>query len=131
MYRAISLGWGLQSWTLAAMVALGELDPVDAAIHADTTHERSSTYAFAAQWTPWLQERGVRVVTVVNEARGGTDVSVSGGRGVAVVIPAFSESGPVRRQCTHDWKIAPIRRYVQAQRNGQPVELWLGITTDE
>jgi hypothetical protein len=35
IYTAISLGWGVQSFTLAAMVALGELPPVDVAIHAD------------------------------------------------------------------------------------------------
>jgi hypothetical protein len=64
MITALSLGWGVQSWTIAAMVALGELPPIDVAIHADTTWERAATYEFAAQWTPWLKERGVQVVTV-------------------------------------------------------------------
>ena len=59
--RVISLGWGVQSFALAAMSALGELPPVDAAIHADTTHERRETYEFAATWTPWLEARGVHV----------------------------------------------------------------------
>ena len=45
--KIISLGWGVQSWALAAMVALGELEPVDFAIHSDTTWERSDTYQFA------------------------------------------------------------------------------------
>ena len=31
--RVISLGWGVQSFTLAAMAALGDIPPVDAAIH--------------------------------------------------------------------------------------------------
>lgn len=35
--RVISLGWGVQSWSLAAMAALGEIPRVDYAIHADTT----------------------------------------------------------------------------------------------
>lgn len=48
-FVAISLGWGVQSWTLAAMSALNELPRVDAAIHADTTHERGATYLFAEQ----------------------------------------------------------------------------------
>jgi hypothetical protein len=39
--KVLSLGWGIQSFTLAAMVALGELDPLSFAIHADTTHETS------------------------------------------------------------------------------------------
>lgn len=81
MYRAISLGWGVQSWTLAAMSALGELPPVSVAIHADTTHEMQATYEFAATWAPWLEERGVQVATVVSTGRGGTSVSVEGGRG--------------------------------------------------
>ena len=49
--RIISLGWGVQSFTLAAMAALGETEKVGAAIHADTTHEASGTYEFARQWT--------------------------------------------------------------------------------
>lgn len=46
-----SLGWGVQSWVLVAMSALGELPKVDFAIHSDTTWERSATYDFAQQWT--------------------------------------------------------------------------------
>ena len=85
--RVISLGWGIQSWALAAMSALGKLPPVDAAIHADTTYERAETYEFAARWTPWLEERGVRVVTV----NGGRPVmgTLPGG-GSYTSIPAFA-----------------------------------------
>jgi hypothetical protein len=134
--KAISLGWGVQSWVLAAMAALGDLEPVDVAIHSDTTHERSSTYEFAAQWTPWLEERGVRVVTVTNDDSTGTDVlPVRPSGGGEISIPAYTvrdgKRGTVRRQCTGHWKINPVRRWLQAHRNRQPVELWLGITTDE
>ena len=127
--KVINLGWGIQSFTLAAMVALGELEPVDAAIHADTTHERSATYDFARCWTPWLQERGVNVVTVGDPeqaAKAQTQDSEApfftvktqddyGG----VFIPAHSDTdrgGMLRRQCTNRWKIQPIRRWLQAQR---------------
>ncbi len=47
----ISLGWGVQSFTLAAMSALGDLPRIDAAVHADTTHESILTYEFASRWT--------------------------------------------------------------------------------
>lgn len=128
--KVISLGWGTQSFALAAMSALGVLPKVDVAIHADTTHERSTTYTFAQQWTPWLEERGVRVVTVVQSRATGL-VDEWGG----VYIPAFTASsaggGMLRRQCTYDWKIAPIRRWLQQHREGQKIELWLGITYDE
>lgn len=129
---AISLGWGVQSFTLAAMSALRELPLVDVAIHSDTQHEHATTYAFAAQWTPWLVERGIKVATVTNTMSGGTEVTI----GVSKTpIPAFTltkgNKGRMRRQCTNSWKIQPIRRYLQEVRRGQPVELWLGITTDE
>lgn len=135
-YIAISLGWGVQSWTLAAMSALGELPPVDVAIHADTTHERSATSAFAEQWTPWLEERGVRVVTVTNNNSGGTAVLPKRpGGGGKISIPAYTvrddKRGTLRRQCTTSWKIQPVRRWLQANRDRRPVDVWLGITTDE
>jgi len=129
--KVISLGWGMQSFALAAMSALGILPPVDAAIHADTSHERRETYEFAERWTPWLEARGVRVVTVNDGRRRLLDKW----RGLSIPFftawPCGKPSGMLHRQCTHDWKIAPIRRWLQANRNKQPVEQWLGITLDE
>ena len=111
----LSLGWGVQSFTLAAMVALGELPPVDLAIHADTTHEATGTYAHAQKWTPWLGEHGVKVVTVTAD---NTEVVRAWANSRSVMIPAFTlapddSHGQVRRQCTHDWKLTPIRRYLR------------------
>lgn len=62
--KILSLGWGVQSFTLAAMSALGELEPIDAAIHSDTGYESQLTYEFAKRWTGWLEDHGVKVVTV-------------------------------------------------------------------
>ena len=128
---AISLGWGTQSFALAAMSALGELPPVDVAIHADTGYERAATYEFAARWTPWLEERGVRVVTVRHDeaAQSAPGLNARGG----VSLPAYNEyGGQFPRQCTTDWKIKPIRRWYQAnRRNGERVLQWIGITCDE
>jgi len=129
-FVALSLGWGVQSFTLAAMAALGEIEQPDVAIHADTTHEASGTYAFAQQWTPWLEEHGVRVVTVTRDLRP-DPLNVRGG----IDIPAYTETengGMIRKQCTHDWKRRPIRQWLQSNRNRhQPVEQWLGISLDE
>lgn len=128
----LSLGWGVQSWTLAAMSALGELPKLELAVHADTTHERQATYAFAAQWTPWLAEHGIRVITTKNHGSRGNDVVYAG---TELYVPAYTnhkgKKGQIRRQCTNQWKIQPIRRILQWTRNGRPVELWLGITSDE
>jgi len=130
--RIISLGWGCQSFALAAMSALGVLPKVDAAVHADTGHERAETYDLAARWTPWLEERGVRVVTV-KETYQLAPVDEWGG----VFLAAYTKSlandsaGMLRRQCTQRWKIAPIRRWLQVNRDDRHVEQWLGITLDE
>lgn len=131
--RVISLGWGVQSFGLAAMVAKGVLSPVDAAIHSNTTHERTETYEFAKRWTPWLEERGVKVVTVKGRRTG----TVEKWHETGVMIPAFTAwenkepSGLMRRQCTGDWKIQPIRQWMRPRRGNADVEMWLGITLDE
>ena len=136
----ISLGWGVQSFALAAMSALGALPPVDAAIHADTTHERSETYAFAKRWTPWLEARGIRVVTVKDKKAPPRILDPNSGQ---VYAPLFTLSqkgtrGQLRRSCTQRWKIAPIRRWISAElgRRGLSkvpgvVSQWMGITFDE
>lgn len=127
--RVLSLGWGVQSWTLAVMAALGDIEPIVAAVHSDTTHERAATYQFAARMTPWLESRGVRVVTV--RADNTDPIDPYGG----VMIPAYTttekSNGQMSRQCTQKWKRAPLRRWLQANRNGASVDLLLGISMDE
>lgn len=131
--RAISLGWGVQSWTLAAMAALGEIR-ADVAIHADTTFEKAGTYEFVRQWQPWLESNGLRVVGV-----SGKPAAVESGH--KTHIPAHTDTpngGQLRRQCTNDWKIQPVRRWLSAElaRAGAKkrvgsVDLLLGISLDE
>jgi len=131
--NVLSLGWGVQSFCLAAMSALGAIPPIHAAVHADTAHERSETYAFAARWTPWLEEHGVRVITV----RGTSTDVIENPSDPRIMIPAHimgidgKGSGLLRRQCTLAWKIMPVRRWIQSNRNKQRANLLLGITTDE
>uniref|UniRef100_A0A6M3IPG5 Putative phosphoadenosine phosphosulfate reductase family protein n=1 Tax=viral metagenome TaxID=1070528 RepID=A0A6M3IPG5_9ZZZZ len=136
--KVLSLGWGVQSWTLAAMVALGELEPIDLAIHSDTTWERASTYQFAKEFTPWLQSHGITVTTVSNSKAARKIVDDYGG----VFIPAYTinngKRGQLRRQCTGDWKIDPMRRHIATELKRREltktpgiVEQWLGITIDE
>ena len=125
--KILSLGWGVQSFTLAAMSALGELEPLDAAIHADTTHDSVLTYKFAAKWTPWLEARGVNVITVRAD-----DTEVIDRKYNHTQIPAFNNSGGMgKRQCTTNWKIVPVRRMIRTLSGGKTVEQWIGISLDE
>jgi 3'-phosphoadenosine 5'-phosphosulfate sulfotransferase (PAPS reductase)/FAD synthetase len=130
----ISLGWGVQSFTIAAMVALGELPPVDAALHADTMHESEHTYTFAARWTEWLEERGVKVITV-KPIQSDIVRPLPGGK-VEIHPPFYTRHaggvGQTRRQCTMRWKVMPLRRHIRPLlKRGETAEQWLGISTDE
>lgn len=118
------------------MAALGEIQ-ADVAIHADTFWERSATYAFRAQWEPWLVERGLRVVTV-----GEPKQAVEKATTQWTDIPAFTSNGrsdgQLRRQCTNRWKIQPIRQWLTAELQRQGirkapgcVESLQGISMDE
>ena len=137
--RILSLGWGVQSWTLAAMAALGEIPMPDYAVHADTTHEMQGTYAHAAKWTPWLEEHGIPVVTVqASEKMLATAEWEKYPEGLG--IPAYSielktgSEGQIRRECTADWKIMPLRRFARSiigKTSPECVEMWMGISLDE
>lgn len=138
--RVLSLGWGVQSWTLAAMSALGELPELDLAIHSDAGYERGSTYAFAAEQTPWLEERGVRVVVArpQNTADSGIRNNYGGTYVPAFTVDKRGKKGQVRRQCTGHWKIVPLQQVVRAEMKVRNIKvkpgvvrMWLGITTDE
>lgn len=129
--KVISLGWGVQSWTLAAMSALGEIEPVDVALHSDTTWERRETYEFAKRGIAWLEEHDTRVVTVSDSEASAIQADTKN-----LFIPARTifrdgkSSGLLSRQCTDRWKIRPIRRWLRSQ-GIKKAEMWLGISLDE
>lgn len=131
---AISDGEGIQSNTLKAMVAFGDLPRVDVAIHSDTTHERSQTYAYRAKWLPYWEDHDIRCVTVSPKRT----LEIEEKTVKSVIIPAFTtntakyKAGMLRRQCTQRWKVSPMRQWFRKNiRKGERVELWLGISLDE
>jgi hypothetical protein len=134
--RALSWGCGVQSTTLAAMSTLGDLEPLDVVITADTGWERRVTYEARDFYAAWLQERGIRVEIV-----SGGNVRKLGAE-EHIHIPFFtSDGGPLQRQCTSEFKIKPVKRRLRelagyhATKKPDPapgeIELWLGISWDE
>jgi len=135
-YRFISWGCGLQSTTLAVMAALGDLPPVDAVIHADLGFERRETEVIRDFYVDWLQRKGVKVA-ILHVG----DISQLGAEN-HIHIPFWTETGgPLKRQCTVNFKIKPIRRFARefagfpASKPPQPkagqFTMLLGITLDE
>lgn len=144
--RALSLGAGVQSTTLALMAAQGEIGPMpDCAIFADTGWEPQAVYDHLA----WLRSPDVLPfpVHIVSAGNIRDDIlaAASGRRWAS--IPAYTRTqtpageivGMITRQCTTEYKIRPIRRKMRAlvglTRKRAPrhpvVEQWIGISFDE
>jgi hypothetical protein len=139
--RILNLSWGTQSFTLAAMAALGHLPKLDLALFIDTGYERSATMRFMAENRPWLEARGVRIEVVRPLDNG---LIIPGGHGSLAPFFAMYDDGKGkrrvmrRRYCTHHWKVVVGRRAIRAymRANKIPlvrhaVEQWFGITVDE
>jgi len=142
MMNIISLGAGVQSSTMALMAAEGELTPMpDCAIFADTGAAPKHVYDFldyVESLVPFpvyrvMEGEGLEVSTIK---------SIKGSRFAGP--PFFTESkgggGMLRRQCTREYKIAPIERKVRelvGLKKGQRgpkevvVQQWIGISMDE
>ena len=125
--KVLSLGWGVQSFTLLCMAAEQEIE-IDYAIHADTGFERTQTYEVEKTWTKRFESQGIKIIRAENLPAREKFLNSN-----QVFIPAHtSNGGMLMRTCTDRWKISPIRREIQKLRQPkEQVEMLLGITTDE
>ena len=144
--RFVSLGGGVQSSTLALMAARGEVGGVlpDCAIYADTQWDPPGTTNMIG-WLSHTLPFEVHVVTAGDLKaclQGG--VNSSGSKFVSIPVYLHNErtgkSGMSQRQCTREFKIAPIvakvRELIGVSKGqrvpaGVTVERWLGISTEE
>ena len=141
MLRYISLGAGVQSSVMALMAAEGEfgLNP-DVAIFADTASEPDAVYDLLLWLEDTLPFEVVRV-TAGSVLDAIAEPSESG----FVPVPARMRraDGSIamgRRQCTREFKIAPIEQEVRRRLGLTPrqrwpkiqvAQCWLGISVDE
>ena len=150
IYRALSLGAGVQSTVLALMLGrddkqlsgLGYEQP-DVAIFADTGWEPEYVY----QHLDWLESQ--LPYPVVRVSAGNLRENLPQARTASgyrfVDVPLFTvdtngKKGMLRRQCTNHYKVAPITKHVRKLAGGKPrrpfpkdrrVEMWIGISADE
>ena len=137
MIRVLSLGAGVQSTTLALMIARKDLPPVDCAIFSDTGWEPGAVYAHL-DWLESVLPFPVYRVTAGNLRRD-TIIGARTGKRVASVpwftlSPKFKK-GMGMRQCTADYKLRPLQKKVVELLGGRRpkggCELLLGISLDE
>ena len=126
-FRILSLGAGVQSTTLLLMAEHEGWAP-DAAVFADTGWEPKAVYAHL----DWLE----RVSSVPIHRTSGGDIRADMVEGRFPKAPLFVRRSDGKRtmlgrQCTREYKVYPVRRWLQANREKRPVELWLGISIDE
>lgn len=141
--RILNLGGGVQSTTVYLMAITGEIEPIDCAIFSDLGEEPNSVY----RHMNWLKSLSGPTIHIVSAGILGNDlingVNSTGQR--FAPIPAFTAKnegeplGKIRRQCTSEYKIAPIERFIRrtlfglekGQRMKEQVTQVFGISLDE
>lgn len=141
--RVLSLGAGVQSSTIALMMAHGEIEPPDVAIFADTQAEPAAVYRHLESLRTKLPfpveivSAGSLTDEILQASRG---EGQNTGRPPFYVRNADGSSGILRRQCTGDYKIGVIRQRVRELLGVQPrkrvpadrhVTQVIGISLDE
>lgn len=150
VYRALSLGGGVQSSVLALLLSrsdprladLGFAKP-DVAVFADTGWEPEYVY----RHLEWIEEQ--LAFPLIRVSAGNIKKNLKKGRTVSghrfIDVPFYTvgqdgKKGMLRRQCTSHYKIKPIYRHIRTLAGGQRgrpfpkseyVEMWLGISLDE
>lgn len=143
--RILSLGAGVQSTTLALMAMHGEIEPFDHAIFADTGAEPPTVY----EHLRWLMSPNVGLPFPVHIVSAGSLrqelLDAVAGKNGAWGRPPFylrnpdGSTGRLNRQCTEDYKIAPITAKVRELAGLRPrqrrkqvlVHQVVGISRDE
>lgn len=146
--RVLSLGAGVQSSTIALMIELGEIEPVDFAVFADTQQEPAPVY----RWLDWLESEvsypiirathgdlmADSLKLVYRRARGITTLRNQ----MPVFILGPDGVGMMPRYCSSDYKASVVRREISralprvdklAMSRGEapPVVQLIGFSVDE
>jgi hypothetical protein len=140
----LSLGAGVQSTTLALLAVEGALPKPDGAIFADTGWEPAAVYSHLDRLETVLSAAGVPLYRV--SAGNLRDDSINPAHRYAS-IPYHIQNpdgtqGIGRRQCTSEYKLAPISRKVRELLGaaapdfrrvprGAHATQWIGFSTDE
>jgi hypothetical protein len=134
--NVISYGAGKQStyMLLNALEGKYKFKP-DFAIYSDLQCETKATEMYVNYIKSYVKNRYDFDIIIVSEGNLMKDIEdyLSGKTKRGCSIPLFSgdTGAPINRQCTSDYKIKPIRQYLQKARNGKKIRQWIGISADE
>lgn len=138
--NVISLGAGKQS----SYMLLNALDGAyrhkpDFAIFSDTGCEPQYVYDYLRWLKNYCIEKYNFNIFIVSTGNLMQDVIdyITGSRKRVSMLPlrmkkqGLLDAAILPRQCTADYKIAPLRRHLQTIRNRKRIRLWIGISLDE
>jgi PP-loop superfamily ATP-utilizing enzyme len=129
MTTVISYGGGVQS-TALVILAMRQQWPVDEIVHVDLlAAESPSTREYVKYFHNWLRDEYGREITFIERDLYGD----------MLANPAFTpvpwlgkrERFMLRRQCTREYKVAPVQRYLTQKYLHGRIQLMLGISADE
>lgn len=139
--RVLSLGAGVQSTTLLLMMLHGEVERADHVIFADTGWEPKAVYKHL-DYLKGLMEEAKMPFHMVSKGNIREDFLTDGKRYASMPLHLIGEDGKkgmVRRQCTAEYKLAPLmkkQRELAGLKSGQRckehrITTIIGISWDE
>lgn len=140
-HTIISLGAGTQSTDLLLRGLRGEFDEVPShAIYSDTGNEPRGVYNYLEWLRKFVDKEYHFTIDVVSAGNMYQDALayLEGTRKRYAGIPYYTlnpktgKKGVLRRQCTGEYKIRPVRRHIRKLLpKVKKISLWLGISYDE
>lgn len=134
----LSLSWGIQSFTLAAMAALGDLPKPDLCLNVATGWERTPTRQFATAYTPWLIAHGIPVHITHPAPSCRLIPPDANAHPPFYTLDQANHKGQLIRKCTYRFKVRAPRKWINEERRRRSIRLvpgvvenWLGFSTDE
>jgi hypothetical protein len=129
MAVVISYGGGVQS-TALVVLAMSEGWDIDEIVHVDLLDAESpAAREYVCYFREWLRRDHGRDITVVERDLYGDMLARPGF--TPVPWHGRREKFMLKRQCTREYKVQPLTRYLYDRYPGDCIRLMLGISVDE
>jgi len=129
MPTVVSYGGGIQS-TALVVLAMRERWAIDEIVHVDLMGAESpATREYVALFGDWLRREHGRDITIIERDLYGDMLARPGF--TPVPWRGKYERFILSRQCTRQYKVQPLQRYLYDRYPGERIGLMLGISVDE
>jgi len=116
MKNVLLYGGGTQSTGLLLMILDGVIDvKIDDAIYSDTFSEPKFVDNYILKVKDYVYKKYGFIINIVNKPGQGLEYDIKNNTGERIAsLPLFTANGGmIRRQCTMEYKIIPINKYIK------------------